>query len=60
MKRQIVSNQYQHQGGDARVEMDSAEHLYVHCSGCCTERYYAGMAPALAALADHVGQTGEK
>lgn len=51
--RQIVSNQLPHNGGIARVEMDQAEHLFVTCSGCRTEEYTAGMAPALAKLVAH-------
>ena len=55
MKREIVSKRFKHAGGEARIEMDRAGHLYMHCSGCRVERYYAGMAPALGALSEHVG-----
>lgn len=55
MKRQIVSKQMTHKGGVARIEMDSAQHFYLTCSGCRVEKYHAGMAPALAALSEHVG-----
>ncbi|MET7795670.1 hypothetical protein [Streptomyces decoyicus] len=54
MKREIVSKQYQHKGGFARVEQDNGGHLLVHCSGCRIEDYAAGMAPALAKLVAHV------
>lgn len=54
MKREIVSKQFKHNGGFARVEQDAAGHFFVHCSGCRTEQYAAGMAPALADLVSHV------
>ncbi|MGK4586013.1 hypothetical protein [Kitasatospora sp. HPMI-4] len=55
--REIVSNQYRHNGGIARIEMDRAGHLFVTCSGCGTEVYAAGMAPALAKLVqNHPGE----
>lgn len=55
MKREIVSKQFKHKGGMARLEQDRAGHLYMHCSGCRVEKYHAGMAPALSALSEHVG-----
>ncbi|MFJ8628903.1 hypothetical protein ACIRD3_39480 [Kitasatospora sp. NPDC093550] len=55
--RDIVSNQYRHAGGVARVEMDAAGHYFVTCSGCRSETYAAGMAPALGTLVrDHPGE----
>ncbi len=54
--REIVSKQFKHAGGFARVEMDRAEHYFVTCSGCQTEEYQAGLAPALAALVRHTEQ----
>lgn len=54
MKREIVSKQYRHNGGFARIEQDNGGHLHVHCSGCRTEEYAAGMAPALGKLVAHV------
>lgn len=54
MKREIVSKQYRHNGGFARVEQDPGGHLLVHCSGCRIEEYAAGMAPALGQLVAHV------
>ncbi|GHH58388.1 hypothetical protein [Streptomyces candidus] len=53
-RRTIVSKERPHNGGIARVEMDRADHLFMHCTGCRTEEYRAGMAPALAALALHL------
>ncbi|MFD7590696.1 hypothetical protein ACFV84_35260 [Kitasatospora sp. NPDC059811] len=54
--RDIVSNQFRHNGGIARIEQDSAGHLFVTCSGCRSEDYVAGMAPALGRLvSDHPG-----
>lgn len=55
MKREIVSKNFKHRGGFARVEKDRAGHLYMHCSGCKVETYHAGMAPALSDLSKHVG-----
>lgn len=54
MKREIVSKQFKHKGGFARVEQDRGGRLLVHCTGCRTEDFAAGMAPALAQLVAHV------
>jgi len=54
--REIVSEQFRHRGGFARVEMDQGEHFFVTCSGCQSEEYKAGLAPALAALVQHTEQ----
>ncbi|MEV7930573.1 hypothetical protein [Kitasatospora sp. NPDC088779] len=56
--REIVSNQFdEHNGGIARVEADQAERCFVTCSGCGTDEYAAGMAPALGRLVqDHPGE----
>ncbi|GAB2696362.1 hypothetical protein [Kitasatospora kifunensis] len=51
--RKIVSNEISHNGGVARIEMDQAERFFVVCSGCRTEEYAAGMAPALGKLVEH-------
>jgi len=60
--REIVSSQFAHEGGLARVEQDQAGHLFVTCSGDgsgCKEHFMGCLAPALAALVDHVGYDAE-
>lgn len=61
IKREIVSKQYQHNGGTARVEQDAGGHHYVTCSGCGTDQFAPGMAPALAQLvAEHGNQSNPR
>ncbi|RPE26595.1 RapZ C-terminal domain-containing protein [Kitasatospora cineracea] len=59
--RLIASRQYPHNGGVARIEQDSANRLYLTCTGagCTAETPIAGMAPALAALVEHTGADAE-
>ncbi|WNI15720.1 hypothetical protein [Actinacidiphila sp. ITFR-21] len=57
-RREIVSKQFQHNGGTARVEQDAGGHQHVTCSGCGTDDFAPGMAPALSKLVtDHGNQS---
>ena len=57
--RQIVSKQFQHNGGTARIEQDSGGHQYVTCSGCGTDDFAPGMAPALSKLVTEHGDQSD-
>ncbi|MDI5965748.1 hypothetical protein [Streptantibioticus silvisoli] len=54
MAREIVSAQFQHNGGTARVEQDHTGQ-HVTCSGCGTDTPAGGMAPALSNLVTNHG-----
>lgn len=58
--REIVSRQWRHKDGVARVEMDAAQHLQLTCSGCQVEEYQPNMAQALFKLRAHVGEDAEE
>lgn len=53
MANAIVSKEFHHNGGTARVEQEPSGRLIVTCSGCNTIKPAPGMAPALSDLVNN-------